>query len=692
MMAPASTSAVQYGLVGQATPTQNQIQTTELMPTSSNCNLDLDLSKLPESIPNFVAPLYTETQATQASQPLSYSVGLSISEGEASFIDPQMGYQYPDNKNENFQPMQDMGMPEGYNMSNEMLMTDSNIENNNYSEINLLPPFPESFGSDPVDSMQRYETGHSSGQFITNQGFASLPPHQNPPIMNFQTAQDIRRSQSQSFMAPLYQAAHGPKPLSNYPQSQNSMQPTFSEPQMEANAGLEMGHQSGQFNRNDGSVIILPYQNQNPIINSQTMQSSRPEHTNYNQLSGPTICNSQYAQNMLPQQHVMLTPSMHQAGHGLETQTISDSQSQIPIRPAFNPVAVNTRPTMCSNYGQQPNLLVSASNSYSIGPAASQMAPPLNGNQNIQNCPQATLPNIGLVQLPVVPHVQQILMSQNRADQVIYNGGMSARMSNLAPQQQGATLQGPSTPSLGTPSSEELGSHVLGFSANRPSEGFVLQYPTSTKAEIVNILRKVEAAKQNKIQQGAPAAASTDHGVPAINQRDKGKLPESTSTRLEQHNQNQLSAPKVSDSQHTPSCLMPPPPPKPRVAPAAPADGAHVNQSDKAKLPESAPIGQPSGTILRRTEQGANLTVVPAPSPTTVDNSANQGQGGKDEPRRRRGRPRKRRDQGMDLSYYGKLQRTESSSGTGKSRTTVTTEDKKVQTTNNHANPTSDPR
>lgn len=76
-------------------------------------------------------------------------------------------------------------------------------------------------------------------------------------------------------MAPLYQAAHGPKPLSNYPQSQNSMQPTFSEPQMEANAGLEMGHQSGQFNRNDGSVIILPYQNQNPIINSQTMQSSR---------------------------------------------------------------------------------------------------------------------------------------------------------------------------------------------------------------------------------------------------------------------------------------------------------------------------------------------------------------------------------------------------------------------------------
>lgn len=44
-----------------------------------------------------------------------------------------------------------------------------------------------------------------------------------------------------------------------------------------------------------------------------------------------------------PQQHVMLTPSMHQAGHGLETQTISDSQSQIPIRPAFNPVAVNTR-------------------------------------------------------------------------------------------------------------------------------------------------------------------------------------------------------------------------------------------------------------------------------------------------------------------------------------------------------------
>lgn len=137
---------------------------------------------------------------------------------------------------------------------------------------------------------------------------------------------------------------------------------------------------------------------------------------------------------------------------------------------------------------------------------------------------------------------------------------------------------------------------------------------------------------------------------------------------------------------------MPPPPPKPRVAPAAPADGAHVNQSDKAKLPESAPIGQPSGTILRRTEQGANLTVVPAPSPTTVDNSANQGQGGKDEPRRRRGRPRKRRDQGMDLSYYGKLQRTESSSGTGKSRTTVTTEDKKVQTTNNHANPTSDPR
>lgn len=72
---------------------------------------------------------------------------------------------------------------------------------------------------------------------------------------------------------------------------------------------------------------------------------------------------------------------------------------------------------------------------------------------------------------------------------MIYNGGMSARMSNLAPQQQGATLQGPSTPSLGTPSSEELGSHVLGFSANRPSEGFVLQYPTSTKAEIVNILR-----------------------------------------------------------------------------------------------------------------------------------------------------------------------------------------------------------
>lgn len=32
-----------------------------------------------------------------------------------------------------------------------------------------------------------------------------------------------------------------------------------------------------------------------------------------------------------------------------------------------------------------------------------------------------------------------------------------------------------------------------------------------------------------------------------------------------------------------------------------------------------------------------------------------QGQGGKDEPRRRRGRPRKRRDQGMDLSYYGKV-------------------------------------
>lgn len=46
-----------------------------------------------------------------------------------------------------------MGMPEGYNMSNEMLMTDSNIENNNYSEINLLPPFPESFGSDPVSTI-----------------------------------------------------------------------------------------------------------------------------------------------------------------------------------------------------------------------------------------------------------------------------------------------------------------------------------------------------------------------------------------------------------------------------------------------------------------------------------------------------------------------------------------------------------
>ncbi|KAI5407924.1 hypothetical protein KIW84_053968, partial [Lathyrus oleraceus] len=186
------------------------------------------------------------------------------------------------------------------------------------------------------------------------------------------------------------------------------------------------------------------------------------------------------------------------------------------------------------------------------------------------------------------------------------------------------------------------------------------------------------------------------------NQRNKGKgkLLESPSTGLEHRNKNQLVSPNICDSQDSPNNM--PPQMMQQVAPVATTDGVQANQCDKGKLPESPSTRIHSGTIKRITYIIPNqtVTVVPSSSPATqqnqremvvnqkVDDPAKQGKK-ENEPvlPKRRGRPPKPRGQGgNNVSKITKKQKTGSSSAVSGNAETISTPQQQQMTHGNVSN------
>ncbi|KAI5407923.1 hypothetical protein KIW84_053968 [Lathyrus oleraceus] len=139
-----------------------------------------------------------------------------------------------------------------------------------------------------------------------------------------------------------------------------------------------------------------------------------------------------------------------------------------------------------------------------------------------------------------------------------------------------------------------------------------------------------------------------------------------------------------------------------QVAPVATTDGVQANQCDKGKLPESPSTRIHSGTIKRITYIIPNqtVTVVPSSSPATqqnqremvvnqkVDDPAKQGKK-ENEPvlPKRRGRPPKPRGQGgNNVSKITKKQKTGSSSAVSGNAETISTPQQQQMTHGNVSN------
>ncbi|TKY74345.1 heat shock protein [Spatholobus suberectus] len=323
--------------------------------------------------------------------------------------------------------------------------------------------------------------------------------------------------------------------------NQSSHYPALLSNPVQARPGIETGHSSGQFVTNQRPELCPPHSH---ISNSHAAWSSRwPEH---NQFSAPNVHGSQYATNY-PQSPQSSTTLQNQVGHASEMQKIFDLQSQNSMRPhpnsslqsAFvtmppNPYQQGYRPVLpepaapsassLANYGQQPSLFATTSNSFGSKSSVPPTYPPLYENQGNHH-PQVMMPN-GQGQQSGAS-VQ--LWSQGVPNQINEH---NRRMNTPNLKWRSNTLHEPTSQSSSFTSSKALSStRILGLSSTRATEGLSLQVSNSREADIARHLRAQPSEAIRRILNMNPTRTVTPNAPIPTQQNRSGSLQIGRGTR-----------------------------------------------------------------------------------------------------------------------------------------------------------------
>ncbi|KAL5076529.1 hypothetical protein RYX36_015513, partial [Vicia faba] len=456
------------------------------------------------------------------------------------------------------------------------------------------------------------------------------------------------------------------------PQSEVLMHPNFDEPQMFTT---------------------------NPAMNYQIAQSSRLEHQNqnYNQISAPSVWGSQYAPNyIMPSQNQLLTTPMYQATQNPQMLVDSYSQFQLPIQQTFSSQDVNTRHSALMHAQENNSQVIVPS-----GNIQHTAFDPMQQLSMFQNRPDEVIYNGEMSNINFQPQTAPFHESITSSFGIPTSEELSIRIFGhvgIVPSEENSLRKA----KIDEQRRNDVGTQTVSWDQFLGNTQGSSWNEVHANAQIVS-MDEVPANTQNVSWDEILANSQTilRNEVPA-NQCDKGKLPESPSTGLEHRIKSQLYYSNISESQDSPKNMLPPQ--MQQVVPVVTTDGVQANQCDKGKLPQSPSTRIHSGTIQRITYLRPNRTVTIVPSssssPATqqnqkevlinqkVDDSIKQGE--KDNDRvlpRRRGRPPKRREQGENnLSKLTKKQKIGSSSVVSGNVETTSTPQQQQMTLENVSN------